>query len=340
MIILYILIIVIALWGIIVRHRVDGSHDFDYLSKNTTDSIKGIFILTVFLRHGNQYVADSGYDYSFYGDLLFSDTDLFLGQSIVVLFLFYSGYGVMMSILSKGSTYINKMPRHRILNTLVNFDVAVLFFVILSFIIGHFYPLRTYILSFVVWEDIGNSNWYIFDILVCYISTWFSFSLTKGKKALLLNFFVVICIWAVLQASGKPQWWYNTIMAYPVGLLYGLYREKITSYNQKLFLLLMPLAIIIYIVLYYSPYELKGIIQNVRFLAFVEIVILLSIRIRLHNKVLIWLGSNLFILYIYQRIPMILLNEYTKMNPVLFILSSFILTCVLVYPLQKIQFKL
>lgn len=47
------------------------------------------------------------------------------------VFLFYSGYGIMESIKNKGEKYISTVPKKRILNVLVNFDIAVL--------IAHYY---------------------------------------------------------------------------------------------------------------------------------------------------------------------------------------------------------
>ena len=48
------------------------------------------------------------------------------------MFLFYSGYGVMESIRKKGEAYVVAMPRHRVAGTLINFDVAVLIFLVVD----------------------------------------------------------------------------------------------------------------------------------------------------------------------------------------------------------------
>ena len=71
-----------------------------YLSKEQTNAIKGIFILLVIFRHFKQYV----------GNLSILDKTLvlwddYLDQLIVVMFLFYSGYGVFLSIKNKGKDY-------------------------------------------------------------------------------------------------------------------------------------------------------------------------------------------------------------------------------------------
>ena len=43
-----------------------------------------------------------------------------MGQLVVVMFLFYSGYGIGESYKKKGVNYVQQMPVHRILTTLLN----------------------------------------------------------------------------------------------------------------------------------------------------------------------------------------------------------------------------
>lgn len=136
----------------------------DYLGREQCDSIKGVFILFVFFSHFMGYVGRVG------GYVI----DTHLGQMMVTLFLFYSGYGVMESIKKKGDEYVKSMPKRRILTTLVNFDIAVLAFIALDLILGRPITIKLTLLSFVCWESVGNSNWYIFAIICCYIAAFVS----------------------------------------------------------------------------------------------------------------------------------------------------------------------
>lgn len=138
----------------------------DYLGREQCDSIKGLFLLFVFFRHFMGYVIQAGgHTYVF---------DEYLGQMIVTLFLFYSGFGVMESIKKKGDEYVKSMPKRRILTTLVNFDIAVLAFIALDLMLGRPITIKQTLLSFVCWESVGNSNWYIFAIICCYIAAFVS----------------------------------------------------------------------------------------------------------------------------------------------------------------------
>ena len=77
-------------------------------------------------------------------------------------------------------------------------------------------------------------------------------------------------------------------------------------------------------------------IYNAASVVFAWMIVLLTMKIRISNKILIWLGVNLFPLYIYQRIPMIALFEiddglFVQSNTLLYILICMICTCVLGY---------
>ena len=100
------MIIFYILLGLLVISRIRlqvNNFYTDYLSFDTTNAIKGIFIALVFINHAIPYIYNAGYvfDDSFASKLfLFSNS--FIGQWIVAMFLFYSGYGVMESIQKKG----------------------------------------------------------------------------------------------------------------------------------------------------------------------------------------------------------------------------------------------
>lgn len=136
----------------------------DYLGRTQTDAIKGIFILLVVFSHFMGYVRQAG------GHAL----NMPLGQMIVTCFLFYSGYGVMEAIKRQGRAYIKTIPKRRILTTLLNFDIAVLAFIAVDLLLGRALTWQQCLLSFVCWDSVGNSNWYIFAILLCYAVTFFT----------------------------------------------------------------------------------------------------------------------------------------------------------------------
>ncbi len=231
MIIFFILVAVVSLCGIKQREMDLASWNQTYLSKDSTNAIKGIFILLVFIRHANQYVSQAGYEYASIGDRMFLMVDGLLAQLIVVMFLFFSGYGIMCSINHGGQNYIRSIPKRRLLNTLINFDVAVLFYVGIAYVVNDSLVLKQVLLSLVGWDSVGNSNWYICVILICYLSTYISFLIVKSIRNNKKNTIAILFIYIILAITtylfilaGKTTNWYDTMWVYPLGMLFALYR--------------------------------------------------------------------------------------------------------------------
>ena len=267
----------------------------DYLDRKQCDSVKGFFILLVFISHFLQYVVKAGG----------IPINLFLGQLMVAPFMFYSGFGVMESIKKKGIAYIHRMPKNRILITLVNFDIAVLFFLILNMFLGNFFSFKKVILSFVAWESIGNSNWYIFVIILCYSMVFLVAIFIKSKISIWTLVGCSMCMFALLQV--RPSWWYSTILCFPVGMIYSEFREIIERIVRRFYWSILCLLLIVVLVLMYRCPSLYGIGWNIKAVSFSLLIVVFTMKFSIRLFVFEWCGRNLFPLYIYQRIPMIAL---------------------------------
>ena len=303
----------------------------DYISRDRTNSIKGIFIFIVFLSHIRPFILNAGYEYHGLGDLIFRRFLGIFGQLMVVMFLFYSGYGVMESIKKKGEAYIKSMPRHRILNTLLNFDIAVCAFLAVGLLLGNDVTIPQFLLSLVAWDSVGNSNWYIFAILICYTVTWLTACIIKDPQQLFIAVFILLTIAAITLYFFKEYYWYNTLWAYPAGMYYSYNKQKIegyidTHYTKSLLILILLVAVFSAI-----PWNLAGFRVNALSIAFALTIVTLSMRLKMDNPALRWCGEQLFPLYIYQRIPMIVLaatlpSWMLNEHPLVYIVLCLIIT--------------
>ncbi len=339
MLFIYLLFIfLLCLWGIRI------STDEDYLSKERCNSIKGIFILLIFLSHSLQYIKASGYVFSGI-DALTPVIVNYIGQLVVVMFLFYSGYGVATQILSKGEKYVEQMPKRRILNTLLNFDIAVCFFIVLALILSQPLSIKQVFLSFLAWDSVGNSNWYIFVIIVCYILTYLAHRISSQYIGVVLFLFCVIVM--ILLSFYKERWWYDTILTYPIGFLYGQFRNHVELVLKKYYFPIVLMLTVIFLFTHGFSHSLKGLVPNIMAIAFALIVVMLTMRIKIDNSWLQWLGSHLFPLYIYQRLPMIAIYHYLSDGfvshyPFVYLVSCLLVTCLiaLYYNYWRIPIKI
>lgn len=304
-IVLVLAVIIIGLFFKSIRSCSVDQWRSRYMDIPTSQTVKGFFVILVFLSHFSAYVTVS--------DPV--DTPLisfcrFFGQLIVTPFFFYSGYGVYESVKKKGKGYIQSFPKKRILKTLVHFDLAIVLFLILNCAIGVHYDLERILLSFFAWEDIGNSNWFIFAILITYLFSFIAFKLKiKPIHSILAVLVLTLVYMAVLYYLRKSEpWWYNTIICYPLGMLYSCFREQIETKvlsTKKVFVpvFIVALAGFVMATLYADLFTTA--MFQVRVIFFTILLVAWTRLIPESNGVLKWFGNHVFEIYVLQRIPMI-----------------------------------
>lgn len=281
----------------------------DYLTKAGTDAVRGVFILLIFPAHFIQYVDP----FTAALDLLYQKFWVAMGQAVVTCFLFYSGYGIALNIRQRGKEYIRNIPRKRILSTLLVFDCAVMIYLLVQLSRGNTYTLKRFVLSLIAWEGVGNSNWYIFAILGLWSITW----LVMRKNELNAMTVARVTVGAVafilfLRCAGKGAYWYNTILCYPMGMWFFLYKEKIESFMSKngnywVTTILTGLA---YVVAHKFWNPSSGIVYMITMLLFTLCVIFLTMKFNIQNPILIYCGRHLSGLYFLHRIPFIVLGDH------------------------------
>ena len=161
---------------IISNAEIAKSNEFntEYSSIGQTNVIKGIFVILVLLGHGSGYLKLTGVL-----DIPYKSFQSHIGQMVVSMFFFYSGFGMIKSIMKKRFAYIKTLPLKRFLIVVLNFDIAVILFEIMNLCLKIHFDWKTILLSFTGWVGIGNSNWYMFAIFVLYILLFTSFYLLK-----------------------------------------------------------------------------------------------------------------------------------------------------------------
>ncbi len=340
MVIFIIMLAVMCLWGV----RVSGKNGFaDYMSPQKTGSIKGVFVVIVLLSHVRQYVALDNSAMN----APFKDFMSFLGQLMVVAFLFYSGYGVALGLKNKDG-YAKTLPTKRALKVLLHFDIAVLIFYITGLALGKNYSIEKLLLSFIGLDGVGNSVWFIFDIIILYILTFAVFVFTKKRMALGTTIMTVVSLVTVVvikEFKGNEYWWYDTVMCYPLGMWYALAKPHIDKKILPGFwkwLASTAVTLGVFLLFHNAPQA-----DNNRWyfiaeaLVFALLTVLVSMRLSINNKVLQWFGKRVFGIYILQRIPMMILAHFgANQNPVLFTAVSFALTIVLAEIFERAMDKL
>lgn len=319
-----------------------GSFVSDYLSIEKTKPIKGIFTFLVFLSHAKSYISmDSIFDKHCHIFLSL------LGQMMVAMFLFYSGYGIMESIKRKGFSYVADLLKKRLPKLLIRFDVAVLlYFILQHFIFNVRFDSFVFWTSWIAYSSLGNSNWYIFIMLSFYVLVFISFYNLKRKEnnkyytsATIFTLLTIILVFS-LKYAGKQYWWYDTAILFPLGVWYSLLKNKIDAFvmkNDRRYFIIFVIMIFICLV----SAKFKGILGLISYtiwgIAFTLFIVVSTMKITFGNKILNFFGDHVFSIYILQRLPMITLNNLglAKSNKYLFFVLSLFITILLAIGFDK-----
>lgn len=220
------LVAVLALRGLQFSCR---SFHKDYLSKDATQPVKGIFILFVFVSHFSQNITAAGPL-----DTVYSLFRKALGQLVVALFLFYSGYGVTVSFMRGGTAYLKRFPLHRLGKLHLQMVFAILLFWGANLILGRHPGVPQVLLSTVGLDSIGNSAWYILAIFLCYLASFVSFLLCRKRPYLAAATITALsCACVLVLRQGREAYFYNTFLCYAAGVWFALFKERVDAFLQS-----------------------------------------------------------------------------------------------------------
>lgn len=302
-----------------------------------TKTINGIFVLLVFMSHYYNYFKDS------IDCIVYPYFQIAHGQLVVVPFFLFSGYGIMASIQNKNYSYVKSIITEKAVLLLVHFDICVFLFVILNFLIGiHYSPMRI-ALAFTSVVEIGNSNWFIAVTLIIYCIVGISFTIFKnsharaiGMTTTVLLLYVIMCIYLAI-----PSRFYNTAIAFPVGMalrsILGDSTKRIEKGGKLITFIVFLLSFVplLFSINVESP-VLQLVATTIRVLLFSLFLLLLLNQISLHSKVLSFFGSHVFSIYMLQRIPMIVIKQYGLHSSSGVLLITLIITIIISLAMERV----
>lgn len=315
MVLLLISLVVISLYGVKFSH-----YNKDYMLPQNTNSIKGVFAILILLTHLRSYIEipniNLNTDFEYILDRI--------GQLMVAVYFFYSGFGILESYKKK-LNYEKTFFKRRILRTLYHFDIAVLLYVVLGFCISDVRPVLNYLTCWIGASSVGNSNWFIFVILILYVITIISFNIVKRRSVFIMCCSVTVfsvILWIFLRLYSAGFWWYDTLMTFSAGMWFSYYYNQINRLlSNRVWsnIIIVVISVIFAIHYHYHWVDVYGITACI----FVYLIAAISTKVHIGNTILTWLGTNAFSIYILQRLPMNILRYFNVTdNYVLFTVLS------------------
>lgn len=294
------------------------------LGRKHSKEILGFFAVCIVLHHLVQQIgAENAGILSLLEDM---------GVCFVGFYFFFSGYGLIQSYHGK-QDYLKGFFKKRLPAILIPFYVCIMVFLVYELCSGKKYGVME-CLAFLSGISLLNGHmWYIIEIFFLYLFFWISFRFCKKEKyACICMFsicFLMVMISLFLGHDNKwfhGEWWYNTTMLFPLGMLFARYEKNILSFVRKYYIPVFVLIASVYVILmkatlwmlehygYWTEYAgrtgMNGYMDKLKTLSlqlpmvivFVFLIILMGQKVKCSNAVLRFLGEISLELYLIHNL--------------------------------------
>ena len=175
--------------------------------------------------------------------------------------------------------------------------------------------------------------WFVFAIIYLYLTFFLCTRLRKRCAIIILLFAITALTIALLRKVGYDRCWWVSLMAFPTGCLYSMYKDRINGAifkNRLRYCLAMAAAIVGVGVSYLPSVEVLYSISHIFIpMAIALVVIQLPIE-KLNNRFTMHLGSISYEIYLCQLIAMDALQLFfPSIPPAIYVLCTVVLTVIL-----------
>lgn len=194
-----------AVFFLLFLYKIEFGVSDEFMSKDYTTYLRGICALAIMLRHIRitDFAPLNVFDY--------------LGNPIVGIFFFLSGYGMLTRIKQTGiDNYMNGFILKRCVLLFVEYIFVWIFnFVCMFLVSGNFNFLKKIITPY---------SWFIIMIEVLYIVFYIGYKLFKDNLKRLIIFVTIseLALIIALSVFGVGECWYLSLLCFSGGMIYSV----------------------------------------------------------------------------------------------------------------------
>lgn len=306
---------VVLFWGAKVYGRKTWNDGF--MSLKQTKALQGFFALLIMFHHIGQKTCASWLNPKF----IIPGLELFvpIGYFFVGIFLFCSGYGVYKSFKTKPG-YLDGFLGKRIVPLIIAYYASGIIFLIVRLLVGEKMDLPQF-LYYLSGAQLANYYaWFVIALPFFYLAFYLSFKFCKkeGWAVFFNGLFLLVYVLIGLHVDHnnwwmKGEWWYNSVHFFFIGLLFAKFEGKIVPKIKRHYVIYLIVTIIALYFLYgfsefaqafFSYYGENMRVDDKVFRrmvcllsqvgaswCFVFTVFLLTMKIKIGNKVLAFMGT-------------------------------------------------
>lgn len=312
----------ILLYGCRLAGR--GSFHETGLSAEHMKSVQGFAALCIVLHHISQKTSASWLKKS----LIIPGLELFvsIGYLLVGIFLFCSGYGLYKSLHTKENYFKGFLPR-RILPIAVAGYLVNWSYLILRIVLGEEMSVGRAVCYFTGIKMCNTNGWFVYALPFLYLGFYLAFRFFGRERTALLMLSGWVFLYLVIGTNTDHndwlftgEWWYNSILAFPVGVVFAKLEGRALPHLKKHYVLYLLAALLLFLPLFFlgeaaqSLFSYYGenfgadhivlrrwcclLAQTLVLLDFLLLVVLLVLKVRFHNALLTFLGGITLELYL------------------------------------------
>ena len=274
-----------------------------------------------------------------------------MGTYIVSIFFFLSAYGLYVQNESR-ENYLDNFLVKRLSKIIVPFFIISLIYMFYRFVNGQLIDLNFFINLFKQGSTIIYNGWFVDIIILMYIFFYLSFKFFQNKfLSIVFNTIFIICYICLAIKLGYNFWWYNSVLAFAIGLIWAKNQNKIDRFLEKYYFIVIVLVTVLLFVSHrydillkylhiedsYS-YALAANLDNIIFTIYFIIVFLK--KINFSNVYLNLIGRISFELYMIHGLVISMFAKIfvsSRVNDVLFTLFVLIISLILAWIVNKID---
>lgn len=295
------------------------------ISSASSNCLKGIFAICVLIHHLYQ------------GSGLLHDTVIggvlqAFGYLSVACFFFLSGYGLYASYQIKGRYYIKTFCRKKI----IPFYEVMCLFIAIYFLANTIYGQNISIWVLIKYLTFGGTiignGWYLQVQLVLYLLFYITFRYAKEDRAIpcIIGECMSMCI--ILYLCGFESTWYEGIMAFPLGMVWCRYQDKLNFLKKGRITFSVAITAFMFVCTCFGlsrilPNEIISVIcKSMSAVIFPIVVVVIVSWISIENNVTCILGRYSMEIYILQGLFLSMFHQspINIENPYMYVLMVMI----------------
>lgn len=296
-----------------------GEWNEAFMSLEQVKYIQGFLAICIMLHHIAQETCASWQPYELRPGLEFF---VELGYFFVAMFLFCSGYGLYKSYITK-ENYLHGFITKRIIPLIIIFFSSGWIFLIARILMHEKINGRELFFYIIGWSMPNQYAWFVIAMPLFYLIFYLSFRFIKTDymriSGVIIGIFAYTFLGTCIDHNDywmRGEWWYNCVHLFWVGILFAKYDIKIISSLKKRYIAWVIAAVVGVIFFFFLSEFAKGVVsyygeynrslshtqvvvnrwiclftQMIASFMFVLVVLLFSLKYRLGNKLLGFMGK-------------------------------------------------